>query len=115
MPVFVQRHVSELQFFLGCRHPLSDTEADPHGSEFWEDDFLCSDAVFRQVSSLCEVVQAVRAVPQVTSPRKCAQLPRVSTLHEEPVRSKEVLWGFWRVEARVRQRADGEGHVEDCA
>ena len=25
--------VSELQFFLGCRHPLGDAESDPHGSE----------------------------------------------------------------------------------
>ena len=81
-------------------------------TQLWEDDQFLPDAVFDR-SSLCEVVWAVQ-VPQVTTPHKCAQ-PRVSTMHEEPVRSKEVLSGFRRVEARVRQSADEEGHVEDRA
>ena len=36
--------MSKLHFFLSSRHPLGDAEADLHGSEFWEDDQLCSGA-----------------------------------------------------------------------
>ena len=48
-------------------------------------------------------------VPLVTTLRKCAQLLCVSTLHEEPVRSKEVLWEFRQVEARGRQGVEEKG------
>ena len=66
--------------------------------KLWEDDQLLPDAVFNR-SRRC----ARSCGP--SSGNDSAQMrtvPRVSTLHEKQVRSKEVLWEFRRVEEYVR-------------